>query len=331
MSSIAQQPIRSIEELTALEGLATEIEAERLIGSANPGKISAFHQGLKSFKQGTVKFPDPKRPGTNRTIKVTWHETEGEFYPGAAAVQGAMVQGDSRQSTSQASLPAATDIGMEVSQQTAQQGSVILGKWAISPREEAANIPFTFGSFTPEPLSPAERLNKLEQVDRTGRHADSYSLEQQSPNGLAARVLNSARHNQNPILHLAHSNEIKTFSGSDLRPVKASTRSLASEAMEVTSPYRASPAAKSSVGSSSSASKADPVTNRSHALSRDQRILMYGFDAQRRNMKENLIIQFHLNKLQTMNEYNACIGIGLSLKFDGYCNFFIKWLVIGSV
>ncbi|MBM3857096.1 MAG: hypothetical protein FJ390_03940 [Verrucomicrobia bacterium] len=79
MSSIAQQPIRSIEELTALEGLATEIEAERLIGSANPGKISAFHQGLKSFKQGTVKFPDPKRPGTNRTIKVTWHETEGEF------------------------------------------------------------------------------------------------------------------------------------------------------------------------------------------------------------------------------------------------------------
>lgn len=59
----------------------------------------------------------------------------------------------------------------------------------------------------------------------------------------------------------------------------------------------------------------------------NQPILLYGFDGKagnkgpREKLKTILNNLFQLSGVQTMNAYNACLGIGINFNFDKYCDF----------
>ncbi|HLB33834.1 MAG: hypothetical protein A3F67_10135 [Verrucomicrobia bacterium RIFCSPHIGHO2_12_FULL_41_10] len=139
-------------------------------------------------------------------------------------------------------------------------------------------------------------LNECVQRDKEARRADRYSLEEQDPSDLLKNLLSRGSAS---ITVAQQGEETLLYVTPNAPGAKSSSPINNSSPTSITATFDT------------------PITS----VNANQSILLYGFDKPRLEMKQALKGAFPSTKLETINDYNACIEIGLGFGFRKYCLF----------
>ena len=157
-------------------------------------------------------------------------------------------------------------------------------------------------------------LNAYIQRDKELRRADRYSLTEQDPSNLLQNLV-ASQHTAS--VTVAGNGTLLCVTPNNTSSASSANTSLSPSSVAIASP----PGQKYPLAKSSAAPLIPSVsTTATSSPNSSQPILLYGFDGPRKTMKDGLIKTFPNLKLTTMNDYNACIGIGTSFNFEHYCN-----------
>lgn len=157
-------------------------------------------------------------------------------------------------------------------------------------------------------VAVAQALNGMAQRVREGRRADHYSINAQDPNNFHRELLSLSNNSEKDTIIVAHQNSEETLMPSPLATGASEKLTLSSQKEVV----------------HASDLKAAAIGGTSLSLLQDRPVLLYGFDGPRAKLIDDLRGNFGLTKIQTVNDYNANIGIeGPSGAFDftKYCQF----------